>query len=281
MREKRPLVSVIMGAFNCAHTIDEAIQSLVEQTYPNWELIVCDDASSDGTLEALLLWQTRDPDRIRVLQNSENLKLPRTLNKCLTEVRGEYVARMDGDDVATPTRLGKQVAFLLSHPEIDLVGSWMQRFDDFRDGDIVRSPLAPDRNTLRAQVPFCHATIMTRRAVYEDLTGYSLHPRVERVEDIDLWYRFFEAGFVGANIEEPLYRVREDMAAIRRRTFSARLNLLRTHFRGHRLLGYPLVASVRPLIEFCKVLVPARLILVLRSAQKGLQRSPGNDNDAR
>lgn len=268
--ESNPKVSVIMGAYNCADTLTEAVSSILDQTYRNWELIVCDDASSDGTYDELELLRAAHPDRIRVIRNQKNMGLAHSLNRCLAVAEGSLIARMDGDDRSAPNRLQCQVNYLAQHPEIDLVGTAMRRFDSTGLADVVcpRSEM-PDMFSLRAGVPFAHATIVTYRAVYESLGGYLVAPRTRRAQDLDLWFRFFEAGFTGRNILEPLYLVREDAAAVRRRRLRIRFSTTYlTTIAGYRRLKYPVHWYVRPTLELLKGLVPMHAIDLYRSWQK-------------
>ena len=108
--ETRPLISVLMGVYNCADTLEEAVQCMIDQSYTNWELIMCDDCSTDNTLQVALSLASKD-SRIRVLRNEENQTLAPTLNKCLDVAQGEYIARMDGDDICPPERFEKELDF--------------------------------------------------------------------------------------------------------------------------------------------------------------------------
>ena len=118
-------VSVIMGIYNCAETLGEAIDSIVHQTYTDWELIMCDDGSKDNTLEVALQYQEQYPDKIVVLKNEKNLGLNATLNKCLQVARGNYIARMDGDDICSPDRFQKEIDVLEHEPNIAIVSTEM------------------------------------------------------------------------------------------------------------------------------------------------------------
>ena len=106
-----PLVSIIMGAYNCENTIYDCMESILKQTYENWEFIICDDCSSDHTLEILKKYEKNDK-RIHILHNEKNMRLAASLNRCLEVAHGKYVARMDADDISMPDRLEKQVEFL-------------------------------------------------------------------------------------------------------------------------------------------------------------------------
>ena len=105
-------VSVIMAVHNCAATVDKAIQSIMDQTYTDWVMIICDDGSTDNTLQVVKEYEEKYPEKFKVIQNDGNKKLPYSLNHCLRYVETELVARMDGDDWSTPDRFEKQVAFL-------------------------------------------------------------------------------------------------------------------------------------------------------------------------
>ena len=102
--EQKEKISVLMGIYNCEGTLREAIDSILNQTYENWELILCDDGSSDGTFAVAKEYQARFPDRIILLRNEENRGLNFTLNRCFKASSGEWIARQDGDDISLPGR---------------------------------------------------------------------------------------------------------------------------------------------------------------------------------
>ena len=261
-------ISVIMAVYNAEKTLKVAMDSISNQTYKNFEFIICDDASTDNTYK-LLEEYAKEDDRIVLIKNEVNLRLAASLNHCLEYVTGDYVARMDGDDISVPERFEKQIEFLKEPPEYDLVGTAMQRFND-KDGlaDVVDSVDSPDYYTLKNKIPFHHATIMVKREVYEKLNGYTVCQRTTRCEDYDLWFRFFKAGFKGQSLKEPLYLVREDMAAIRRRTAKSRLEGLQTTWYGFKLLGYPKSWLIKPtVITIFKCLVPYKVIELYRKLQ--------------
>ena len=255
-----PRVSVIMGIYNCGGTLAEAVESIIRQTYTNWELVMCDDGSTDNTYETAREYAERYPGKIILLRNEWNSKLSRTLNRCLEEAGGELIARMDGDDRSRPERLEKQVQYLLDHPDTDLVGTQMQRIDESGTDGIIRAPLHPDPEMLRGGTPIHHATIMTYRSVYEALDGYTESKTVEGVEDVDLWFRFFEKGFTADTLDEVLYEVRMGREALKRRTLRRRIRSIRTRAAGYRRLGFPKRWLIRPAcLLIAKGLVPYRV----------------------
>ena len=252
-------VSVIMAAYNSENTIAESMDSILGQTFSDWEFIICDDGSSDNTFRIIRDYAARYPGKIVAIQNERNSKLPYSLNHCLKYAKGDYIARMDADDRSYPERLEKQYAYLTSHPEIDVVGAGMTCFDGGRITGERLPPAEPSPGIIGLGVPFFHATIMMKRSVYEALNGYSLKDYVLRCEDVDLWIRFFAKGFKGANLMEPLYYVREDMAASKRRNFKNALNASKTLLHGFRDNGYPAkqyLYAAKPIIS---VLVPQKI----------------------
>lgn len=218
-----PLISVLMGIYNCADTLEEAVDSIKNQTYTNWELIMFDDCSTDNTFQKALNIANSD-NRIKVYRNEKNLTLAPTLNNCLEVAKGEYVARMDGDDVCSPERFKKEINFLEKNSEYSLVSTRMNMFDKY---GIFRTTTVKDFPSIRDLVvgpPFCHAGCMMKKSVLDELDGYNTSEEVTRIEDYDLWYRLYKAGYKGANIQEALYSMRDDRSAAKRRKFKYRIN---------------------------------------------------------
>ena len=143
------LVSVIMSNYNTPEDyLRQSIDSILGQTYSNFEFIIVDDASTDGSLAVIESY--KDP-RIRIIKNSENLGLTKSLNIALDECRGEYIARMDSDDISLPERFEKQVTFLQSNPDVIVCGTWAKYIGNWKaqnsnDGN---RRLIPDRETFK------------------------------------------------------------------------------------------------------------------------------------
>ena len=136
-QEKLVRVSIIMGIYNCAATLPEAIDSLLAQTSQGWKLIMCDDASIDDTYAIAESYQMRYPEKIILIRNEKNKGLNYTLNHCLQYVDTEFVARMDGDDLSLSTRFEKEMDFLDKNPQYSIVSTSMIYFDEngvFRTG---------------------------------------------------------------------------------------------------------------------------------------------------
>ena len=217
-------VSIIMGVYNCADTLKEAIESIIAQTIDSWEVIMCDDGSSDDTYAVAKSYQDRYPDRIKLIRNASNTGLNHTLNRCLDLANGEYIARQDGDDMSLPYRFEAQLKALEQHPEIAIVSSAMVLFDQTGEwGKIVRKQYPQMKDLIRG-TPFAHAPSMIRSDVLRAIGGYSEHKRFLRVEDYYLWYKLYKAGYKGMNLSEILYHCRDDRAAQGRRKLKYRVN---------------------------------------------------------
>ncbi len=219
-----PKISVIMGIYNCQDTLVEAIDCIVKQTEEDWEFIMCDDGSYDNTYAIALEYEKKYPKKIIVLRNESNLGLNATLNKCLSVAKGKYIARMDGDDRCAPNRFEIEVKVLDNNPDIAIVSSDMQFFDETGVLGYISHPTNPTKFDLIKDTPFCHAACMVRREAYEKVKGYSINKKLLRVEDYHLWLKMLSVGFKGENIHEPLYQMRDDRNAYKRRKFRYRIN---------------------------------------------------------
>lgn len=206
MYDHTPLVSVLMPTYNVAPFIEEAVRSILDQTYVNFELIIVDDHSSDGTYEILQKLSAIDR-RIVLGHNEKNSKICVTLNKAWSRAKGDFIARMDGDDISIPNRLEVLFKYLNSHPDIDLVGS--QVISIHEDGSFLSY-----KRYLRTceyikkgnkYAPCVSHIWMARRKVYETLEGYR---NIPFVEDYDFLLRGEKEGFKYANVDEYLYKVR-------------------------------------------------------------------------
>ena len=249
-----------MGIYNCATTLAHGISSILRQSYTNWELILCDDCSTDGTL-ALAEQYARDYPNIRLLRNDRNMRLSHSLNRCLSVARGTLIARMDADDISLPDRFEKQVRFLTEHPDYVVVGGGVIPFDEDGEKALRLPPEHPGVRDLVWDTPFYHPTIMMRKSAYDDLGGYLVSSRTRKGQDIDLWFRLFAANFRGYNLQEPLLMYRESVSDYRsKRDLRSALGVCRTKWHGFRLNRFPLHLYPFVLKPLVAALVPKRIM---------------------
>lgn len=238
--KSKPKISVIMGIYNCQNTLNEAIDSLLAQTFQDFEVIMCDDGSNDNTLSIAEKYCEKYKGKFTLLMNQRNLGLNKTLNKCLKVAQGEYIARMDGDDISLPRRFEKEVDFLDNNPEFSIVSTAMIFFDESGDWGICKNIEKPTVKDFVKHSPFfCHAPCMIRREAYLKVGGYSEDPRTLRFEDCHLWYKMYSNGFRGYNIQEPLYKMRDDHNAYKRRSLKSRINAIYVTYIGFRMVKMP------------------------------------------
>ena len=202
MRSNEPRLSVVMPVRNGRAFLDECVRSVLGQTFRDFEFVILDDASDDGTGEALREWARRDA-RIRVVESRRPLGLSGSSNAVVREARAPLVARMDADDVAHPERLARQVAVMGERPDVVLVGTLCEGIDAagrrVRPRDrwrLVRASLYP---------PFPHGSVMFRRADFEEVGGY--HEECAGWEDQDFFLRLSRRGRVVV-LPETLYLYR-------------------------------------------------------------------------
>ena len=202
-----PKVSVLIPVYNAEAYVGASVQSILAQTYQNFELIVIDDGSTDGSCKVIQDWATQD-DRIRFISRS-NRGMARTLNEMLGLAKGELIARLDADDLACPDRLQKQVAYMDAHCECGVLGSGVVNID--AEGDPLNVELFPtiheeiEQRMLRGQGGIIHPSTMLRRSVVVEHGGYSTNCPV--VEDQELWLRLSLHTRL-ANLAEPLIQYR-------------------------------------------------------------------------
>lgn len=205
-----PIVSVVMPVYNAAEYLGEAVDSILGQTFGDFEFIIINDGSTDGSGEILDRYQQSD-DRVRVI-HQENSGVAATLKRGLESARGKYVARMDSDDISLPNRLEKQVAFMESHPEVGVCGTACRLFGDSSGVTMPKTESEEIKSWLLFGPCMAHPTVIMRRDL---IVKHNLYYNMEfkQAEDYELWIRFSQYCEM-ANIPEPLllYRVRDKQA---------------------------------------------------------------------
>ncbi|WP_010522380.1 glycosyltransferase family 2 protein [Aquimarina agarivorans] len=202
------LVSVIIPCYNAERYVENAVRSIMEQTYSNLEIIVINDGSIDSTKEILLNLSEKD-ERVIYYENKVNLKLVKTLNKALLLCKGDYIARMDADDICMPNRIFEQVSFFNNNPDVSVLGTSIQLFGEGVSEKIDCQPVNDEeiKSKIYVASPFHHPTVMfnmlklKREDLFYDETYY-------RVEDYELWTRLTVLGYKFANIKEVLLKYR-------------------------------------------------------------------------
>ncbi len=202
----RPRISVILPSYNAERYIVEAIDSVLRQSFSNFELLVIDDGSSDRSAE---LVERFDDDRVYLHRKECNTGIIGTLNLGIELARGEFIARMDADDVSIGTRFAQQIAHMDNHPSVGVLGTNFTIIDD--SGRLGRSVSMPVKNidtfwSMPFQSPVAHPTVMMRSSLVRQVGGY--RESAKYAEDYDLWCRLSRVTKI-ENLDAPLLLLRK------------------------------------------------------------------------
>jgi glycosyltransferase involved in cell wall biosynthesis len=202
-----PAVSVLMPVYNARRYLAEAVESVLAQSFGDFELIALDDGSTDRSASVLHQYAARDP-RVRVVSR-ENRGLVATLNEMIAMARGDLLARLDADDVAMPERFAVQVAYLRDHPDIICIGTRVRFIDEagrfLHEGHPAMDHDQIQELALKGQCPLAHTSVMMRRDPVAAVGGY--RDEMEHAEDTDLWLRLGEVGRI-VNLPDALVKYR-------------------------------------------------------------------------
>lgn len=263
-----PKVSILMASCNGEKYIRQSLDSITNQTFSDFELIVINDASSDKTPDILKEYAEKD-SRICFCSNEKNEGLTVSLNIALKRISSDsqLICRMDDDDICMRNRLETQIKYFQQHKDIDVVGSNACIIDD--ENRIIGQRNVPaEHDKIMAALPrynpMIHSSVMIKRDVLEKTGGYNEKFRTS--QDYELWFRLASIGVRFANIPENLLKYRETRSARRRKSMKYRVNDFKIRKLGYRLLKLPFykyIWLVFPLLLGC---VPMPIYKLLKKA---------------
>ncbi|HOG37735.1 MAG TPA: glycosyltransferase family A protein [Candidatus Woesebacteria bacterium] len=277
-KNKQPLVSVVMPVYNPGKYLVDAIDSILSQTFSNFEFIIVDDASTDGSWKIIKSFAKKD-SRIIAFKNKINLGVSLTSNIAISQARGKYIARMDSDDVSTPDRLQKQVDFLKNHPQIIVVGGQCAIVDE--NNQVVgfkKFPLTQNqiKDMIFWAVPIQQGYMMVNTSLLpKNFTWY--HPSKFSAEEVDLYFNLFKYGDF-ANLPDNLYFYRKISTSLSHQnpkktfwiTLKSRLNAVKNGFKPSP------TAILINLIQIIVIsLIPAKIIMDLWYLVRGVKKPTG------
>ncbi|MEN7981983.1 MAG: glycosyltransferase family 2 protein [Nanoarchaeota archaeon] len=210
MTNKNPLVSVVMPVYNSEKYLAEAIESVLNQSFKNFEFIIVDDDSADTSVEIIKKYAQRDK-RIKILYNKKNFGIAKTRNRGILEAKGKYIATHDSDDISTLNRFQMQVKYLEEHCNVGVVGNYIEIFSENHDNTSVRKYPENDKDLRRMiffACPIAQPTSMIRKEVFEKVGLYN--KKYPPAEDLDLWFRI-GTKYELANIPKVLLKYRESL----------------------------------------------------------------------
>lgn len=260
-----PKVSVIMGTHNGSKHILRAINSILAQTFTDFELIICDDNSSDNTVE--IIKSVKDT-RIVLIANDIQSGLAYSLNHCVEMASGEYLARMDDDDISHPDRFEKQVVFLDEHSEYAIVGCCRRTFDDQGvwnhygvGGELTKEDI------IKCNI-FTHPTVMIRKDALIDSGLYTVSERTMRGQDFDLWCKMYAHGYKGYVLEDILFDYYEDRTKIKEIKPKYRVNNFKTHMIWRKKMGLSAKYDIYAYKELVAIIIPQILLVKYKNRKK-------------
>lgn len=258
-------VSIVAGAYNLENcfSFHDSINSILNQTYTDIELIICDDGSTDRTWELLCEYAEKDT-RIKLLKNESNLGLAASLNRCIEMAEGEYIARHDLDDYCDVTRIEKQLAYLKKHSEIAFVGTQAYLFDEKGVWGKEHFPTEVSNKEFLFVSPYQHGSVMFRKKELLQAGCYRVAKETRRAEDYDL-FMTLHSFCKGANMDEFLYYFCENKSAKKRRKYRYRIDEMKVRFKGFKklkLMPKGFFYAIKPLIVG---LIPSGMLDKLKS----------------
>jgi glycosyltransferase involved in cell wall biosynthesis len=198
-----PKISVLLSVYNGEKYLREAIESILNQTFTDFEFIIVNDGSTDNALEII---KSYDDERIRIINNEQNIGLTKSLNKALKQARGEYIARQDADDISLPNRFEEEMKYLDEHPETALLGTSVYLIDKF--GEIIGKHIVlakPSKKDLLKGNQFNHGSTIFKKEIIDKVGGYN--ELIRYSQDYELWLRIAKQYKV-RNLTQVLYKLR-------------------------------------------------------------------------
>lgn len=205
--QKKPYFSVVMPLYNCATYVGCAIESVLRQTYADWELVIVDDCSSDASPEIIRKYAEKD-SRIRIFRNTQNLNISKTLNRAISMSRGMWIAHVDSDDFFNPNYLERLQNYTKKHPNY-FFSCWVTVVNEHGEKVLdIKLPSAEKiKKMIRIENFLYHPATVFKRLMWERVGGYVINNRTV-AEDGDLWIKFFNSGIELMMIPEFLINYR-------------------------------------------------------------------------
>jgi len=253
-------LGVIMAVHNNATTLKKAINSILNQTFKDFQFIIVNDASTDES-STILTQAALDDKRIKIITNQNRLGLTRSLNKGLKKTKAKYIARMDADDIALPKRLEKQLAFMASHPRVALLGTAAYLIDEQGKRVGLKRHPSDYQHIYQAVLrycPFIHPTWMLRRSALIEVGDYN--ENFSFAQDYEFILRLL-ARHQAANLPQPLlkYRVNSPKAISLKNLKHQERLALKARFLALTRYGYPLTESWKLIKPILSYLIPVFL----------------------
>jgi glycosyltransferase involved in cell wall biosynthesis len=263
---KQPQISVLMSVYNGLPYLNEAVDSILSQTFTDFEFIIIDDCSSDGSREILEKYAEND-QRIKLIKNENRLGLGANLKNGVQLAQGKWIARMDADDISIPIRLSKQIEYVTNHPEIDILGSYAMDID--ASGKELGLRRCPQNHAEIIKYiwtcPIIHPTAFIKK---ESLLRAGSYGDEKRRQDYALWFRCAASGLQFANLPEPLLKYRFTGDYFAKNNLRALLTQVKIGWRGCRQVKAKPIAYIGVAIPLIKGMLPKSFGMVISGVLK-------------
>lgn len=262
-------ISVLMAVYHSerAEYLDAALFSIWDnQILKPDEIILVEDGPLSKELKDIIKkWKVRLCQKLTIVTNEVNIGLTKSLNKGLAFVTGDYIARMDSDDISMPERFQKQMEFFERHPDVDIVGGSLQEFDSTNDNLGIRHYPRTNEDVLKyihKASPLPHPAVMMRRKIFE--SGLSYNEKYRTSQDIALWFNALTKGFRIANLDEIVLKFRRDGEVFKRRSKEKAKNEFEIYIKGiHNLYGLFSWRYVYPIARYLFRLLPIPMVKLI------------------
>ena len=259
-------ISVLMSVYwsEKGKNLDRAIQSVwTDQTIKPFEIVLIEDGVlTDDLYSVIALWKNKLEDKLVILKNDVNLGLTKSLNRGINVVRGDFIARMDSDDISTSNRFERQIEFLEKNPDIDILGGALKEFDETSDClRIRRYPLTHNEvvKYISKASPLAHPTVMMRRKMFD--AGLRYNEKYKTSQDIALWFDAVLAGYKIGNVQDVTINFRSEGDVFRRRSRSKAWNEFKIYVNGiYRMNGLITFKYIFPILRLFFRLTPPKIV---------------------
>lgn len=273
-------ISVLMSVYKSekAAFLDRSLQSVWDdQTLkPNQIVLILDGELTEPLYATIDVWKEKLGDVLTILKNEQNLGLTKSLNKGIKVVTSDLIARMDSDDISTPERFRLQHDYLMEHPDVDIVGGFLQEFDETNDCLNVRrypQSLVASRRYIKKASPLAHPTVMMRKKMFDE--GLAYDERFRTSQDVALWYDAILKGYNISNVPEVTIKFRRDGDVFKRRGKKKAFNEFKIYMNGiYRMHGIFCWYYVYPISRLAFRLMPTCIVKYIygsKARQKVLQ----------
>lgn len=252
-------VSVIIPTYNNENDVIKCINSILEQSFVDFEIIIVDDDSQDQTYNQIKIRFGNHP-QVKIFKNDSNKKAAYTRNRAIEESRGKYIAVQDADDYSHILRLEKQVRFLEENPKYQFVGSNTISIDNgviWKKTHFKKEPLLQD--FMIGGFPFIHGSIMFRKETLTEVGGYRVAKETERGQDSDLLLRLYLNGYKGYNLKDYLYYYEENLDTVKKRNFKQRYNAVKSKMKYFPWKKLSFIEKIKIIRTLIVGLVPSTL----------------------